>query len=66
MYTNYIREETRMYIHENKHRFSEYIQEDSIDLYLQKNECRKKLEVKLELLAISEIFKANFIYFLLN
>ena len=36
MYTNDIREETRMYIQENKHRFSEYIQEDPIDLYLQK------------------------------
>ena len=37
MYTNDIREETRMYIQENKHRFSEYIQENPIDLYLQKN-----------------------------
>ena len=67
MYTNDIREETRMYIQENKHRFSEYIQEDPIDLYLQKMNVEKKLGVNLELLAISEIFKVNIkVYFLLT
>ena len=44
MYSNDIREETRMYIQENKHRFSEYIQEDPIDLYLQKMNVGKNLE----------------------
>ena len=67
MYTNDIREETRMYIQKNKHRFSEYIQEDPIDLYLQKMNVEKKLGVNLELLTISEIFKANIqVYFLLT
>ena len=67
MYSNDIREETRMYIQENKHRFSEYIQEDPIDLYLQKMNVGKKLGVNLELLAISEIFKFNIkAYFLLT
>ena len=33
-----------MYIQENKHRFSEYIQEDPIDLYLQKMNVEKNLE----------------------
>ena len=41
MYINDIREETRMNIQENKHRFSEYIQEDPIDLYLQKMNVEK-------------------------
>ena len=36
MYTNDIREETRMCIQENKHRFSEYIQEDPIDYIYKK------------------------------
>ena len=44
MYTNGIHEETRMYIQENKHRFSEYIQVDPIDLYLQKMNVEKNLE----------------------
>ena len=67
MYSNDIREETRMYIQENKYRFSEYIQEDPIDLYLQKMNVGKKLGVNLELLAISEIFKVNIkAYFLLT
>ena len=66
MYTNDIHEETRMYIQENKHRFSEYIQEDPIDLYLQKMNV-EKIGVNLELLVISEIFKANIkVYFLLR
>ena len=67
MYINDIREEIRMYIQENKHRFSEYIQEDPIDLYLQKMNVEKKFGVNLELLSISEIFKANIkVYFLLT
>ena len=62
MYTNDIREETKMYIQENKHRLSEYIHKDSIYLYLQKMNV-----VKLKLLAISEKFKANIqVYFLLT
>ena len=47
MYTNDIREETRMYIQENKHKFSEYIQKYPIDLYLQKMNVEKKLGVNL-------------------
>ena len=51
----------------NKHRFSEYIQEDFIDLCLQKMNVEKKLGVNLELLAISQIFKINIkVYFLLT
>ena len=41
MDTNDIREETKMYLQENKHRFSEYIQEYPIDLYLQKINVEK-------------------------
>ena len=36
MYTIDVRKETRMYIQENKNKFSEYIQENPIDLYQQK------------------------------